>query len=258
MFVAIKKIGIIVFFSFIISVVYAVSPQEQFKNANSNYQAKHYQFASNQYQQLIQHGLENGEGWFNLGNCYYKLGKYFDAKYAYHKASLFIPTDKSLKKNVAFVDKYFTDKIDIGNAFIDWDCTGTHYFSLNFISVLLGIVSVLSAILFGAICIIPYWRQRLMYYFISAIIVFSVILALYYVRMGEVLSPHHALIVKDAADIRSGPNLSNTVLFPLHKGARIDIGDKVNAAMSTRASWYFVKFSKSLSGWVLSGDIVLY
>ena len=52
----------------------------------------------------------------------------------------------------------------------------------------------------------------------------------------------------DKVDVRSGPGEENALLFTLHEGTRVELGDHLDA-------WVHVNLSNGLSGWVPSSSI---
>ena len=64
------------------------------------------------FKQILKHGIESGNVYYNIGNCYFKSHNYGHAMLYYKKAKKFIPHDKDLNNNIELINRlYVKDKI---------------------------------------------------------------------------------------------------------------------------------------------------
>lgn len=72
---------------------------------------KLYNQAVRRYQKIIDSGVQNGKLYYNLGNCYYRLGKIGKAILEYRRAELYMKHDQNLLQNLAQARSRTTDKV---------------------------------------------------------------------------------------------------------------------------------------------------
>ncbi|RMH56984.1 MAG: tetratricopeptide repeat protein [Candidatus Hydrogenedentota bacterium] len=91
----------------------AVGPEVLFRKANALYKEGDYAGAAELYRRVVEADPGNPVALFNLGNTAYRLGHLGRAVVAYRKALLVDPDFTDARKNLAFVRKRRTDKIEI-------------------------------------------------------------------------------------------------------------------------------------------------
>jgi uncharacterized protein YgiM (DUF1202 family) len=57
-----------------------------------------------------------------------------------------------------------------------------------------------------------------------------------------------AVVMRDRADVLSGPGEDNTALFTVHEGTLLEV-------RSRRGDWYQVSLPNALSGWIPAGTV---
>ena len=63
----------------------------------------------------------------------------------------------------------------------------------------------------------------------------------------DVETDTRAVIISEEADILSGPEIGDTVLFKLHEGAIVDFERE-------ESGWYLISLPDEKRGWIKSGD----
>jgi len=107
---------ILYFFLLFTSLVWADEPapnvNDVFELANENYRNGNYAAAVAGYESLVtDFERESSDLYFNIGNCYYKLGKIAPAIYYFEKALLLNPNDEAIQTNLSFAQKRAIDDI---------------------------------------------------------------------------------------------------------------------------------------------------
>ena len=87
----------------------ALDPQQVFYTANTFYAGRDYSKALEAYQSILNAGLENGVLYYNMGNCYFKMGKLGYAILYYDKARKMFPRDSDLVSNLAYAKQQLGD-----------------------------------------------------------------------------------------------------------------------------------------------------
>ena len=104
-----RHITLVVSLLFILSLslpVFAVSPAEQFAQANKLYEEKKYDEAIQAYRKILHQGLESASLYYNLGNAYFKNGDLGHAILYYLKAKRLDPADEDIVNNLTFAKQF--------------------------------------------------------------------------------------------------------------------------------------------------------
>jgi len=216
-----------------------------FTEANKNYKDEDYRGAAEGYAKLILSGLRNGEMYYNLGNCYFKLGMLGKAILSYRLAERYLPRDQDLRTNLDYAREMTKDKIESRqlisflNDFCFW------YSKLNLQELLLVFLAA------NALCWIlalarlwlknDYWR-----YFFLAALSLTVVLAL---SLGFKFYHSNysadAVVINREVSVRAGIGTSNTALFQLHDGVECRI-------IQQEQDWVKLELADGKRGWVES------
>ncbi|MCX5667292.1 MAG: hypothetical protein NTY34_03150, partial [Candidatus Omnitrophica bacterium] len=84
-------------------------PRSLFYKANSLYEQREYEKASEEYAKILDIDAESGPLYFNIGNTFFKLGKFGYAILAYKIAQRLMPGDSDLKSNLAYAESLTED-----------------------------------------------------------------------------------------------------------------------------------------------------
>ncbi len=91
--------------------VWGDSREGLFQQGNRNYEAGEYRKALESYASVAAMGYESGPLYFNMGNCYYKLGETGQAILHYERAARLIPGDEDLEVNLSLARLKVVDQI---------------------------------------------------------------------------------------------------------------------------------------------------
>jgi tetratricopeptide (TPR) repeat protein len=140
----------VIFLLFLISFANAnESIQATFKKANGLYHKEKYLEAAQVFESIEKQGKASSDLFFNIANCYYKLGKVAPSIYYYEKALLLNPDDEAIQTNLSFAQKMAIDDIkvmpEVGFKKILKEYTRVfHYDTWAWIAVLIAFLSLLS------------------------------------------------------------------------------------------------------------------
>jgi tetratricopeptide (TPR) repeat protein len=238
--------NIVVFIGILILAVMVVSAedfQQRFDSANELYEKGCYTEALELYR-TIENSMFNWKLFYNMGNCQFKLNRFIEAKIYYLKARQLKPLQSSIEKNIQIVNKNFKDKIPekeidfLGRVVLKVESL----ISLNFISYLL----IVFIIMFNFSLFILVKRRRNKWalyglFFFLLLSIFTSMLHIYRVQKRN--SQNTAVIIRDNAQLRSGPGQDNTVLFKVNPGLEVRIIDRSNG-------WLQVSASSDITGWI--------
>jgi multidrug efflux pump subunit AcrA (membrane-fusion protein) len=87
-------------------------PEKAFARANEAYKRGDYRAAAEIYENLVAVGVEAKEAYYNLGNCYYKLGNVAAAILNYERARRLAPADDDIQYNLELAQSRIADNIE--------------------------------------------------------------------------------------------------------------------------------------------------
>lgn len=227
--------------------LYAGTPDKilhLFYSANSLYEEGKYKDAIEKYENIIEEKYTSGPLYYNLGNCYFKLGALGKTILYYERAKRLMPNDPELKFNYKYVRSLLEDKIRsphknwLTKKFI----TITRFLSLSKwigLTITIWLIFIILAII-AVSCISC--RKAFKYIGISTLVVIficvSIILNLYYKNCSK-----QAVILAKEVPIRYGPGEALVEAFLLHEGT-------LAAIKNYQGNWVQIQLVDGKSGWL--------
>jgi len=224
---------------------------EIFDIANEEFKAGNYQDAAGLYEGILSSfKLKNTDIYYNLGNAYFKLGRYGKAIASYRKALLLSPREQDVLANLRVVRSRTRDKLDSPRSTeLFRDLFFFHYDVNRSESELIFLVAYGLAALFGAVGL--FWKSKAMRWTAAAGLAVTVIFASStMVHAYREAHPSDAVVVAAEADLHTGPGDSYLTTFNLHDGAELYIHDRTK-------DWYQVELSDGRRGWIAANSIEL-
>ena len=211
--------------------------------ANKRYRDEDYRGAAEEYGKLILSGLRNGAMYYNLGNCYFKLGMLGKAILSYRLAEIYLPRDQDLKTNLAYAREMTRDKIEsrqlasFFNEFCFW------YSRLNLQELLLVFLAVNALCWMLALARLwlrnDYWR----YLFLGTLALAAVLVISLGLKFYSTNYSADAVIITQEVSVRAGNGINNTALFQLHDGVECRI-------VQQELDWVKIEIADGKRGWV--------
>ncbi len=220
------------------------NPQEIFLAANLAYDQKDYPAAIEKYQNLLQQGQATTAVYYNLGNCYFRLGDLGRAIWSYRRALKLNPGDKDTRENLEFARLYRIDKIKEENSFAPLSI-------FYFLPTTLGLNSVswLGALLWwtsaGFLLLLLVFRRRtrLIQILTGISLALLLILAISLWVGIKAEGKKYAVVLSNEAEAKSGPGEDYVSLFNVHQGLECEVEEE-------REGWYLIYLSNGTKGWV--------
>jgi len=219
-----------------------------FDVANDLYRKEKYTEAIEKYESILnQNQQESSELYFNLGNCYYKLGKVAPSIYNFEKALLLNPTDEAIKTNLSFAQNRAIDdikvspKVGFSNFFLKtigvfnvtvwaWLAVGfSIFFLLFFIGYYFSATALIKRIFFVGM------------FFILAFLFCSVLFAYVLHRQDKVVRP--AIVFEEVVNVKTEPKTSSENAFMLHEGTKVFVKE-------TLENWKRIELTDKSEGWI--------
>lgn len=219
--------------------------RDSFQQANQLYEKGDFSKALDSYLEIAKAG-SHWKVFYNIGNCYYKLNQPVQAKIYYLRARRLEPFEASIQTNIKIVNKQLKDKVPspkpdfIGRLLKRFESV----LSLNVLSILLLLlVIILNVFVF---VLIKKGKSRFILYGVSFSLILALLFTGYHIhRVNKYNQRDIAVIIKEDAQLRSGPGENNTVLFKVNPGLEVKIID-----LGGNKKWLQVSASSEIAGWI--------
>ena len=217
------------------------------EQADSAYAQERYQQAIADYEALLKGGV-SAELYYNLGNAYYRIDQMPKAVLNYERALLLSPGDADIRFNLQMARSKTIDKITPESEmfFVTW------YHSLvNMMSVDAWARTALIALAIAIILVLAYlfsdrmWLRKTGFFgalFLLLVFLLSNLFA--FQQKQKLTNRTGAIIMTNAATVKSTPAKNGTDLFILHEGTRVTITD------NSMSGWKEIRVADGKQGWI--------
>ncbi len=242
------KKGMILFPILFVSFAMAGEPDTLFQQGVRFYQDGNYAEALQSFQRIHDSGVESGALYFNMGNCYYKLGDLGHAILFYERAQKLIPGDEDVQFNLGLVNDSIVDQIEKQQDFFLLRFWRGFLFLLHK-TTLLALIGALYGItilflilwLLARKDIIRLASRRLAVTFGVLFLVFGFT---FLARLHDEKTRVEAVILADKVDVMSAPLAQGgTEVFVLHAGTKVRLDRQ-------RDEWVEIILPDRKVGWV--------
>lgn len=212
-----------------------------FYKGNTLYEKGSYDEAISEYSKLLAQGIESGNLYYNLGNCYFKKGELGKAVLNYERAKRLIPRDSDLKSNY----KYALSQINVtGSKPGSWSDKAFGIFkllTLNELTLLLSAIFVIIILFLIARLFIP-MRKKTFSLSVSCLIIIFAFTAVSLINRVKMINSE-AVIVSDSPEAKFEPIEGATTHFTLHEGMKIHV-------IQSKKEWVKIKRADGKTGWI--------
>ncbi|MGA1839848.1 MAG: tetratricopeptide repeat protein [bacterium] len=219
-----------------------------FLEANQAYEKDDYRTSSELYEEVLDSGIHSGMIYYNLGNCYVKMGQTGKALLNYRKAERLIPRNGDLKFNLQYVLEQRRDKIETKNkipfarAFFFW------YYWLSLKELLFIFIAV--NLLFWFLSLFLLYKRNDTVKWIRAIafclfLIFGISLG---IKVYAQKLIHQGVVITSEATVRSGNGHNHSALFILHEGSEFRVEERTTG-------WTKIGLADGKIGWISSDAI---
>lgn len=235
---------------------------KSFEQADSAYNAGDFSQALSMYENIMKAGGTSATLYYNLGNCYYRLGKYAKSVLAYERSLRLDPSNSDARANLDFVNSKLVDRKGYEGSFLSrtftdianimstnaWAWTALVFFILT--------IAGIAVYLFTNEVIL-----RKTGFFgggITALI--CIICVIFSIKANSIKKSTDFAVVTAPSSILStsprAPQNRNEEAMLLHEGARVEIIDSVASPVdSVKTMWYEVQFDNDHKAWINSHDV---
>ncbi len=235
------------FFTLIIVVLFSISLEavekedEIFFNANQLYKEGKYEEALEKYLKLMELGRTSGHLYYNMGNTCYRLKSIGHAILYYERARILMPGDADLEYNLRYVRNLAKDVIEENP-----DILSMIFFWLDSITLneAYWAFIIMNIIFWSSLIARQFIKEEWTYYLtIIFLIVWIIFGASFFKKWRDIKSDDRVVILAEEADILSGPESNDTILFKLHTGAIVRFEREEDG-------WMLIRLPDNKRGWV--------
>lgn len=245
-----KKLGFILF---LFSPFWALSSEltshydTLFQQGNEAYQARDYQSALTNYQNVLESGFESSDLMYNLGNTYYKLDQNTQAILFYEKALKLNPNSVDAVYNLKLANKRIVDKIETLPVpfYTNWKnalILVFNYETWGYLSILFMAIATIS-FLFFLMGSNPTIKRLNFFLFLIFLLSCGVTYIFARTQFNQFAKAENAIVFAERANVYSEPNTSSSLLFVIHEGLKVKL-------LSQENTWYKVTLPDGSIGWL--------
>lgn len=222
------------------------------QQAEQLYAAGKYTEAVSVYDTILSGGMESADLFYNLGNCYYKLGENTKAIINYERSLLLNPRDLMARYNLKMAQQAIVDKVEVLPEifFVRWYKAVETYFSADqwgYLSVILFVVFLIMAAMFFYSRSIGIKKSG----FIIGLFVFFLTMGsiFFAVQQNSRISERdYAIVTTPSVTVKGAPDNSGTSLFLVHEGLKVQVVGELG-------TWYNIRLADGNEGWLAKSDI---
>lgn len=254
MFKAVKTYLLVVVSVLASGGAFASDINAQYQEANKLYQEGKFDTAAVLYDGILQTEMVAPEVYYNLGNCYYKMGNVPRAILNYERALRLAPGDDDIAFNLQLANYQTVDKVEVLPKLFIWRWWDGLRGLFSFDGwAYLGIILLLVSLIFFTIFKISrdVSIRRIMFYpgIIAAILTVLSLLAAEN-QYAEKKSGKEAIIFTPTLTLKSSPDKTGKDLVVVHEGLKVTIMDNLNG-------WSKVRLTNGTVGWVENTSFIV-
>lgn len=223
------------------------------QEADNAYAREQYQKASQIYSQLLQKGGKSPELFFNLGDCYYRMGDMTKAVISFQRARQLAPGDKKIRHNLRLAQSKLTDQIAPQSEmfFVTWtkdwrDAKTADGWAVSGIVAFILLLAFTAVYLFGQ----KVWLRKTGFFAALFCLFLTIVYNVFAFQVKALVNDTPLAVVTAAAmNVNSTPSPTSNKLFELHEGTSVRVID------NSMKDWKEVKLQDGRTGWVRASQL---
>ena len=231
---------------------FAQDVEQMTQQAEQWYASGQYADAADVYNRILAAGMESADLYYNLGNCYYKLGENTRAILNYERSLLLNPGDDMTRYNLKMAQQAVVDKKEVLPELflVRWYREVETAFSADhwaYLSVVLFVVFLVMTALFFYSRSVGVKKTG----FVVGIVVFLLTVASLFFAFRQdmrISDREYAIIMTPSVTVKGAPDNSGTSLFLIHEGPKVQVVGELG-------NWYNIRLADGNEGWVAKTDV---
>ena len=251
----------------ILSLLMLIAPlfagaQSLFEQADSAYTSDDYATAAQLYTQIAETDGTSAPLLYNLGNCFYRMGRNGMAILMYERSLRIDPSLTEARENLAFVNSRLTDRPGERGTFLGnlLDSTAGHYSSdfWAWTAVVFFILTIAGIVIYIFTSSIPL-RKTGFFGGLASIIICGVAVFFAFRSASAATDTEQAVILVPSTILSTAPRIPadrSLEAMLLHEGTRVEILDSVrNPADTVAPFWLDVQVDNTHRAWINARDV---
>ena len=244
---------IILFLSLFTFVGGAQDKDSLWHDAVNGYSGGNYEVALRSFEELHTLGYTSPELYYNIANCYYKIGGHLGkAILNYERALLLNPSFEDAQVNLSIAKEYTLDKIDTIPEFVlvtyikDIMQSGTaNFWAILSLLFFAATVLLLLSFRFGSSTGVRKWSFAIaLITLLLGLSTFGFAMKLNKLQTGK----DQAVVMVPVTSVKHSPSISEQSYFILHEGTKVSVVDELG-------EWSRIELSDGRNGWINNSDI---
>jgi hypothetical protein len=230
---------------------FAQTAPDEFERGNVLYRDGNFDQAAVSYESIVKQGLASSSLYFNIGNCYYRMGKIAPAILAYERALRLQPSDADIKHNLALVNLKTLDRIEPLPElfFIEWLRSFSAIVPLHTTAQLFAACWLL---LFAGLSLFYLLTNPALLRFLRGLAIASAValIPLTIIVVTQVVDSRNrndAVITNSVVTAKTSPDAQSLDAFVAHEGLKVKLSDAVG-------EWTKIVLPDGKVGWIRSQD----
>jgi tetratricopeptide (TPR) repeat protein len=223
-----------------------------FNKANEIIIAEDYTQSTKLYEQIIVLGNDHQDLYYNLGNAYYRLGRYGHAIWAFEKGLQLSPRDIDIKYNLELVQTRVRDRIEIPPTIflLKWYRFVKGNFTVSELLLISVILLTITVLLYNV-----KRRFELSSPITTRIMIGFLILALFghgvtLDKYWEFRDMNLGIVVEKEVNVYSSPyGRADAIIFEIHEGLKLEI-------TQIQDDWFEIILLDGKKGWIRKTSIL--
>ena len=226
-----------------------VDAERLFLAANARYENGEYRGALTRYLEAERKGIPSANLYYNIANCYFKMGQLGRAVLYYERSLMIGPRDEDAGYNLAFARSQTVDELNPPSG---WEAVSAALMGTKFVTAreVVGIAVALWVFFFLSIAGAALWPgRRYLGYFRSAVAtaLFVSVIAAGYLSWSE-RTTERGVVMDAEMKVLNEPSADGGVEFVLHEGTVVEV-------IRDYDGWLAVSAGEGFQGWVRKDSV---
>jgi len=210
--------------------------------ANEDYLQGRYEEAARGYEAILARDRRNGHVFYNLGNCFVRLGQVGRAVLSYRKALLLLPRDGDLKANLNHARSLRQDRTEERPPSL-WQTLAFWYHALNLRGLFIAFCA-LNLLFWGSVLLRIFRDSEWVRWAMALSLILTVLMGVStYLKYRETFHNPDGVVLQAETPVRAGFSHKDTVLFVLHEGTEFRI-------LGQEKGWWKIELPDGKKGWI--------
>lgn len=216
------------------------------------YEQRAYEESLILFLEVLDQGLKNSDIYYNIGNCYFRLGRIGKAILYYERAKKLNPKDRDVLLNLSYAKSYRVDAMEEDDRSFIIDLLNKNYdrLSVNDLSIInVFLLIILVSLINTSMIAFKQKDKSAIFFFIIALSLLFIISSVASIaKYHSLRHDNRAVLVENQSSGYSGPGSDYTRLFTINEGFIVKV-------IQSEELWSLVRLPNGASGWIKSDYI---